>query len=99
MKLAWAFTAETYLDQLSSRERSKVLHAVDRLPDEWDDLLGASLSRLAGAEQELYAFRVGSDLFVLLTRRYDLISIVDIVRKGQIEGLRRLSGSSRPQAA
>jgi mRNA-degrading endonuclease RelE of RelBE toxin-antitoxin system len=99
MKLEWTFTAETYLDQLSSRERSKVLHAVDRLLEEWDDLMGTSLNRLTGEAAELYALRVGSDLRVLLTLRNDLISVVDIVRKGQVEGLRRLAGAARQAAA
>jgi hypothetical protein len=91
MKLEWAFTAETYLDQLPLRERSKILHAVDRLPEEWDGLIGDSLNRLTGDGGELYALRAGSDLLVLLTRRDDLISVVDVVRKSQVDGLRRLA--------
>jgi hypothetical protein len=98
MRLEWAFTAETYLDQLSARERSKVLHAVDRLPEEWNDLLGGSLNRLTDEGTGLYALRVGSDLLVLLTRRGDLISVVDIVRKSQVEGLRRLAGARHAAA-
>jgi hypothetical protein len=98
MKLEWAFTAETYLDQLSWRERSKVLHAVDRLLEEWDDLIGGSLNRLTGEGAGLYALRVGSDLLVLLTRKDDLISVVDVVRKSQVEGLRRLAGARHAAA-
>ena len=91
MKLEWAFTAETYLDQLSLRERWKVLHAVDRLPEEWDDLISRGfLNRLTGGGAELYSLRVGSDLLVLLTRKDDLISVVDVVRKSQVEGRKGL---------
>ncbi len=54
---------------------------------------------MKGEDAELYALHVGSDLLVLLTRRNDLISIVDIVRKGQVQGLRRLAGAARHAAA
>jgi hypothetical protein len=61
--------------------------------------MGASLNQLTGKDAELYSLRVGSDLRVLLTRGNDLISVVDIVRKSQVEGLRRLAEAARHAAA
>ena len=89
MKLEWNFTAESYLDQLPSTERSRVLHAVERLPTTWDSLDGTRLNRLKGDQTDLFPLRVGSDLRVLVRRRDDVITVVDVVRRGQVDGLRR----------
>jgi len=58
MKLEWNFTAESYLDQLPSTERSRVLHAVERLPTTWDSLDGTRLNRLKGDQTDLFSLRV-----------------------------------------
>ncbi len=89
MRLDWTFTAESYLDQLSPEERSKVLHAVERLPVEWGSLGESRLNRLEG-EQNLYALRVGADLRVLVRRQDEVVTVVDVVRRSQVDGLRRL---------
>lgn len=91
MKPEWTFTAESYLDQLPSTERSRVLHAVEHLPAAWEDLHGTRLKRLGGDQADLFSLRVGSDLRVLVRRRGDAITVVDVVRKGQVEGLRRVT--------
>lgn len=93
MKLEWDFTAESYLDQLPPEERSKVLHAVERLPAVWDDNSPGHnrLHRLRGGQDNLYSLRVGNDLRVLVSRRDDVINVVDVVRRSQIDGLRRIS--------
>jgi hypothetical protein len=90
MTLEWTFTAESYLDQLSPEERSKVLHAVERLPSEWGRLGGARLTQLEG-EENLYSLLVGADLRVLVRRRDNVVTVVDVVRKSQVDGLRRLA--------
>jgi mRNA-degrading endonuclease RelE of RelBE toxin-antitoxin system len=92
MTLEWTFTAESYLDQLSPEERSKVLHAVERLPVEWGHLGGARLNQLEG-EENLYSLRVGADLRVLVRRRNDVVTVVDVVRRSQVDGLRRLANA------
>jgi len=97
MPLEWNLTAESYLDQLPSVERSKVLHAVEQLSANWDRLEGTRLHRLVGGQNDLYSLRAGSDLRVLVLRRGDLITVVDVVRKSQIDGLRRVT--ERNQAA
>ena len=91
MKLEWAFTAEAYLDQLSSKERSRVLHAVEHLPVMWERLDGTRLNKLKGDQIDLFSLRVGSDLRALVRRRGDAITVVDVVRTGQVEGLRRVT--------
>jgi len=40
--------------------------------------------------ESLYKLRVGADLRVLVRPQEDVITVVDVVRKSQIEGLRRL---------
>jgi hypothetical protein len=95
MKPEWTFTAESYLDQLPPEERSKVLHAVDRLPADWGSLDSSRLQRLKGVQESLYSLRVGADLRVLLRRQGDAITVVDVVRRSQIDGLRRLAEQSR----
>lgn len=91
MKLEWTFTAESYLDQLTPKERSKVLQVVEDLPMAWDHLGEARLSKLAGDKTGLFSLRVGSDLRVLVRRRGDVVTVVDVVRRSQIDGLRRVA--------
>ena len=91
MKLEWSFTAESYLDQLSKVERSRVRHAVEHLPASWDSLEGTRLYRLKGDQNDLFSLRVGSDLRVLMQRRDDVITVVDVVRRSQVDGLRRVT--------
>lgn len=93
MQIDWDFTAQTYLDQLPRREQAQVTRAVERLGDAWDALEPNRLSRLKSPLPEsvpLYALRVGSDLRVLLKRDADMITVVDVVRRAQIDGLREL---------
>jgi mRNA-degrading endonuclease RelE of RelBE toxin-antitoxin system len=97
MKLDWDFAAESYLDQLASRERARVLHAVEKLPTKWDSLIGSALKQLKGDQDNVFSLRVGSDLRVLVRRGDDVITVVDVVRSSQVEGLRRLS-ERRPAA-
>ena len=78
MELEWTFSAESYLDQLPHEERLKVLHAVERLSTGWDTPHDGRLRRLTGDQGNLYSLRVGADLRV-------------IVRRSQIDGLRRLA--------
>ena len=95
MNVEWNFTAQTYLDQLSSEERVRTERAVGRLRDNWDALHATALSRVTGgspAGADLLALQVGHDLRVLLRRQKDTIVVVDVVRRGQIEGLRGLRG-------
>lgn len=91
MKLEWTFTAESYLDQLSPEERAKVLHAVGRLPTAWDRLGETRLQRLEGDQNDLYSLRVGADLRVLVRRQEDVVTVIDVVRYSQLDGLRRLA--------
>ena len=90
MKVDWDFTAEAFLDQLPSQERAKVVHALQRLSAGRDSSSETQLEKLAGAEQDLYSLRVGADLRVLLQKRDETITVVDVVRRSQVEGLRRL---------
>jgi mRNA-degrading endonuclease RelE of RelBE toxin-antitoxin system len=90
MKVDWDFTAEAFLDQLPSQERAKVVHAVQRLATVSDGSNETQLTKLAGVPNDLYSFRVGGDLRVLLRKRNETITVVDVVRRSQVEGLRRL---------
>lgn len=91
MKLAWSLTAEAYLDQLSSIERARVLRAVAQLQSGWSRLEGSELKRLAGEHDNLFSLRAGSDIRVLVKRNADVVTVVDVVRRSQIEGLRRIA--------
>lgn len=91
MQLEWSLPANSYLDQLSLVERSEVLRAVEQLPASWERLEGTHLHRLKGDPNDLYSLRVGYDLRVLVWRRGDLITVVDVVRRSQIDGLRRVT--------
>lgn len=94
MQVDWDFTAQTYLDQLAPQEQTKVQHAVERLRTNWDQLERSRLFQLSpspsGEKGKLYSLRVGNDLRVLLRRHEKTITIVDVVRYGQIDGLRQL---------
>ena len=90
MKIAWSLTAESYLDQLSPTERAKVTNAVAKLKTEWGKP-GAELKQLAGDQDDLFSLRVGSDIRVLVKRDDDAVIVVDVVRRSQIEGLRRVA--------
>jgi hypothetical protein len=96
MPVEWTFTAESYLDQLPQAARAQVLHALEGLPAAWDGLLGARLAPVKGNREDLFQLRVGGDLRVLLRRRGEVITVVDVVRRSQIDGLRR---AALPQTA
>ena len=83
-RLDWTFVAESYLDQLSPEERSMVLHVVEQLPAKWDSL---DKDRFTLNESTRYV-RVGADLRVLVVRQDDVILVIDVVRRSQVEGLR-----------
>ena len=85
VRLDWTFAAESYLDQLSPEERSKVLHAVEQLPTAWDSL---ETSRLQQVKCPIRDMRVGAVLRVLVVRQGNVIMVVDVVRRSQVEGLR-----------
>jgi mRNA-degrading endonuclease RelE of RelBE toxin-antitoxin system len=90
MKVDWDFTAEAFLDQLPSQERAKVVHAVQRLSTAQDRSNETQLMKLAGTQSDLYSLRVGGDLRVLVRKGNDTITVVDVVRRSQVDGLRRL---------
>ena len=98
MNLEWDFTAEAYLDQLPSQERARVVHAVERLPLTWASLDKTQLQKLTGSQGDLFSLRVGADLRILVRRRDDTITVVDVVRRSQVEGLRKLSGQGQTVA-
>ncbi len=98
MKVHWDFTAEAFLDQLPSQERAKVIHAVQRLSAVPDDSNGPPLTKLAGVQSDLYSLRAGSDLQVLLRKRDETVTVVDVVRRSQVEGLRRLQKQGQSAA-
>jgi mRNA-degrading endonuclease RelE of RelBE toxin-antitoxin system len=90
MIVDWDFAAEAFLDQLPSQERAKVIHAVQKLSTVPDGSDETQLRKLAGVQNDLYSLRVGGDLRVLVRKRSDTITVVDVVRRSQVEGLRRL---------
>lgn len=92
MKVEWTLVAQTFLDQLSQPDRARVEHALQRLGQDWSQLRGrlSLLKSERAAEPPLFSLRVGHDLRVLLRQRDDTISVVDVVRRTQIEGLRDL---------
>ncbi|BBK36748.1 hypothetical protein STAQ_18260 [Allostella sp. ATCC 35155] len=94
MNVEWDYTARAFLSQLPVQEQHRVFHAVDRLSGNWDALRGSLLFAVAPVgpadERDLYRLQAGQDLSVLLRRRGDTIIVVDVVRQGQIDGLRQL---------
>jgi mRNA-degrading endonuclease RelE of RelBE toxin-antitoxin system len=98
MKVDWDFTAEAFLDQLPAHERAKVVHAVQRLSTVPDGSNEAQLTKLAGVQSDLYSLRAGNDLRVLLRRHNETITVVDVVRRSQVEGLRRLQKQGQSAA-
>ena len=96
MNLEWDLTAESYFDQLPSVERSRVLHVVKDLATRWDGIKETHLHRLPGDQGNLFSLRVGSDLRVIVQRRDDVITVVDVVRRSQIDGLRRVMKLHQP---
>lgn len=91
MDLNWSLTALSYLDQLPPTERLRVLHAVEQVSTNWDSLEGTRLHRLRSDQDDLFSLRAGSDLRVLVQRSDDVVTVVDVVRRSQIEGLRRIA--------
>ncbi|BCH58572.1 hypothetical protein RvVAR0630_11960 [Agrobacterium vitis] len=89
MKLEWTFTAESFLDQLSPADKSKVIHAVNRLQSESAPVSAGKNVRKLDGERYLYSLKVGSDFQIIFSLNKDVISIIDVVRKGQVDGIRR----------
>lgn len=90
MQVEWTFTAESYLDQLPKPAQARVLRTLRGLPATWDELLGVRLAPVRSTQEDLFQLGVGGDLRLLLRRRRgDVITVVDVVRRSQIDGLRR----------
>lgn len=98
MEIVWDFTAGAYFDQLSLEDRSKVVHSLKRLAADWNAFGALRLHRLSPDEPDLFSLRVGADLRVLLRRESDLITVVDVVRHSQVDGLRQLTKDRRVAA-
>ena len=96
MNIEWDYTAEVYLDQLPLQERARVVHTVDKLATEWARLEGGQLQRLSW--DDLYALRVGGDLRVLVRRQDDVVVVVDVIRRAQIDSLRASVGTRQAAA-
>jgi len=98
MKVDWEFTAETFLDQLPAREQARVTRAVQRLSTAPASADGTPLEKLTGDLSDLYLLRVGGDLRVLVRKHDDVITVVDVIRRSQLEGLRRLGNPGQNAA-
>ncbi len=87
MTVQWQFPAQTYLDQLSDQDQRRVRFAVERAeagasgPDYEDPI------DVAG--EVLQVLRAGPEYRVLLKRSGEDLTVVDVVRWGQIVGLQR----------
>ena len=68
-----------------------MLHAVAQLQSGWGALEGKEIVRLAGVQDNLFSLRAGSDIRVLVKRTAAVVTVVDVVRRSQIEGLRRVA--------
>jgi mRNA-degrading endonuclease RelE of RelBE toxin-antitoxin system len=98
MNIGWDLAAQAFFDQLPAQEQARVMHAVQRLataPGGWDE---SHLAKLTGPLSGLYSLRAGGDLRVLIRRHDDGFTIVDVVRRTQVEGLRRLFGEGQSAA-
>jgi len=96
MQVSWESAARAFFDQLSKREQTLVERSLTRLANNWEQRecrhLLQRLRDLASKDgHPIFQLRVGRDLRVLLYRQGQLM-VVDIVRHGQIEGLRSVSG-------
>lgn len=96
MNLEWTLTASSYFDQLSPAEQSRVLHTVKDLATGWDRFEGNQLQKLAGDPDGLFSLRVGFDLRVIVQRNGEVVTVVDVIRRGQIDGLRRVMKLHQP---
>ena len=99
MQVSWDLTARAFFDQLSIRDKTAVERAVVRLVENWEQLEATHLHRLAGLASKdgcpLQVLRVGRDLRVLLYRKNERITIIDVLRHSQIERLRTSPGFLR----
>jgi mRNA-degrading endonuclease RelE of RelBE toxin-antitoxin system len=85
MTIDWDFTAQNFMDQLPPAERSKVLYAVERLPEMRHKVDNVRIARLPAPSQEEYVLRVGDDFRVVFQLADDWIRIVDVFRRSQLE--------------
>ena len=92
MTVQWSFPAETFLDQLSGEDERRVLHALSRLPLAWNEFVrDGALKPVAGEDPGSYVLRVGSDLRVVLRRDSGVITVDDVIRRGQLVALGQLA--------
>ena len=97
MQVSWESAARAFFDQLPKRQQALVERSLTRLADNWEQRERRHLlQKLKGLPSKdghpIFQLRVGAGLRVLLYRQEHLIVVVDIVRYGQIEGLRSASG-------
>jgi hypothetical protein len=95
MKVEWSLAAANFFDQLSFSDRSRVRHAAERLDEVLESAPGAKFERLkTDSDVPSFAYRVSPDLRLVFERRQDKIVILDVIRRGQLEGLRNLRRSA-----
>jgi len=89
MRTTWTLEASSFSDQLDDAARGRISAAIGQL--ERGDLPPALLVPMH-SQPGLYRLRVGPDIRILFSRTPDGIRIVDIVKRSQIDHLRKSVG-------
>ena len=80
----WDFTAQSYFDQLPPEMRSDIAAAIDRVS------MG-DRSRVRVIEAGMSELRMNEDYRIVFTQKGNVITILDVISKRQVDALQRLS--------
>ena len=95
MSVALSLNAMSFLNQVSRAECQRIERALERLSRNYDTLSRSHVQQLehagVGQAHTLLSYRVARDVRVFFFVDEQVINVVEIIRKEQIDSLRALS--------
>jgi hypothetical protein len=84
MQITWQIVAQSYLDQLSAQERTRIQHAVRSAAEGWDSLDRQHIEIMRSDGDPVYVLRAGRDFRIFVSRKGDALEVLDIARWTQL---------------
>ena len=96
MKLEWRLPAKMFVQQLPSREQTKLMYKVETIKQELEaggpraGRKSIVLRKGENQQSPIYEIRAEPNLKVIYTIEHDKVVIIDVIRETQIDKLRSI---------
>jgi hypothetical protein len=93
MEIEWDLVSQSMLDQLSMEDSVLVKSAVHDAVIDWEHVRA---TRLVGAwnDENVFVLRAGKKFRVVVSRKPDRMTVLDVIPERQIEALRQMLGGT-----